>query len=133
METGNRLARVIQSLSPETQEDMALLRTVLACAQTVQKRTHGDLALRGGGGNAAVEIKVMTGISPVEEAERFLLSLPSEARKYFDGLVEAFEIYHSIHGVAPALSAVGTRSDRTLQELRQIRDLCLEEGLRSVF
>jgi hypothetical protein len=58
--------------------------------------------------------------------------LPEESRNYFYGLVEALEIYQSIHGRWIAVNSL-TPGDTSVQELRQIRELCLQDGLRSIY
>ena len=59
-------------------------------------------------------------------------SLPEESRNYFYGLVEALEIYQSIHGRWIPVHSL-TPGDPSVQELKQIREMCLEEGLRSIY
>src|SRR5687768_11415367 len=102
-----RVARVMKSLAPTDDEDFSCLRAVITRAHQTQHEIE-----RG-----------------TEELIAFLSALPEELTRYFHGLVEALEIYQSIHG-RPVLQDL---SENTVRELRQIRDLCLAEGLRSIY
>ena len=56
-----------------------------------------------------------------------LHSISGEPLRYFHGLVEALEVYRSIHGRDIALEPEKLR-DSEIHELRQIRNMCLENA-----
>ncbi len=119
----NPLSQMLLTLFPRNAEEMNLLRTILAGVRAMHRRVYADL----GYASAAVPstISLVTGYNASEE---LLAAIPAADKRYFDGLVEAFEIYHSIHGEAVPVDFLSPQ-DRALRELRRIRDLCLEKGL----
>jgi hypothetical protein len=100
-----------------------LLRALLASVRAMHRRVYADLGFARVA--AATAVSLSSGYSACEE---LVAAIPPSDRRYFDGLVEAFEVYHSIHGVSVPIETLTTQ-DHTLGELRRIRDLCLESGL----
>jgi len=74
-------------------------------------------------------IKASQGI--LSEGYALLSSLPADLQQYFYGLVEALEIYRSLHGVPVTVQDI-CAAER-VHELKQIRDYCLSDSLRSIF
>ncbi len=65
-----------------------------------------------------------------QEIPQMLTALSEESRTHFFGLVEAIEIYQSIHGTASALLSL---NDAAVAELRKIRDICLSGGAQAYY
>lgn len=61
----------------------------------------------------------------------FIHQIPEQSIRYFHGLVEALDIYQSIHGKAIPVSI--DPNDDSVREIRQIRDYCIQEGLHSIY
>lgn len=123
--TQSRISRLIKSLTPDDPEEKSLLRALLECAESIYHRCHQDLGLSFGTSSAVLS----TGVGAPDldfESERVLEMIPSEAKREFDGLVEAVEIYYSIHGRSP--SQMLAVRDTPISELRSIRDYCLQRG-----
>ena len=97
---------VLKTLAVTNSEDLEILKMFLAWAQKASQGLRSDF-------------------------HYLLNNLPLEAQRYFYGLVEAMEIYHSLHG--PTLSPEEITAEGKLQELRQIRDLCLFDGHRTAY
>lgn len=116
----NPLSYVLQSLVPRDAEEMSLLKVLLTSVRAMHRRAYADLGFArvAGGSN----VTLASGYSASEE---LLAAIPTSDKRYFDGLVEAFEIYQSIHGEAVPVESL---SDLALRELRRIRDLCLDSG-----
>jgi hypothetical protein len=88
--------------------------------------THGQASLL-----ALKELEVPT--SDVD-VQRYLDVLPEESKKYFYSLIEALDIYQSIRGRALAVQGVTMSiSEQVFHELRQIRDMCLYEGAKTLY
>lgn len=90
---------------------------------------HIDLSLSQSQFNQVVD-------SPFPSLEidirRFLELIPESSKKYLHGLIEALDIYQSVHGVP--LSPQSLRLDDSIvYELRELRDMCLQDGLRSIY
>lgn len=98
------LSEVLKSLLPRDEEELNTLQTVIESLQSLNRARRGDL----------------------------IGSIPSEAHKYLHGLIEALEIYQHIYGHALTVSSLSL-SGKAVHELRQIRDMCLEEGPRSLY
>ncbi|MBY0371647.1 hypothetical protein K2X33_13255 [bacterium] len=112
------LSEILKSLTARNAEEESLLQTILGIAQSFHQRGHKDLGL------AAV-----TGESQAADLQ-LLTSLPEEARTQFFGLVEALEIYQSIHGTATSLLNL---NETAVTELRKIRDICLQGGTHAFY
>lgn len=120
-----KLAEIIQSLMPKDQEELSLLGVILECVQEGRPRgTPLSSALNFSNQSGSFQI--------VSEVKSLLESIPEDARRYLHGLGEALEVFQSIHGRRLAVTSL-VPSDPLLRELRQIRDLCLEDGLKSIY
>ena len=94
----------------------------------MQRRGHSDLQL----GSVQVAMNVSHESQPAIagfDLPTFLGSIPEDAKRYLHGLVEAMDIYQSIYGKPLSISL----SEQSVRELKQIRDMCIEEGLRSIY
>jgi hypothetical protein len=127
MEEQQQLFDVLESLAAETPQQLSVLRGVVAFAQSLQARAQRDLGFAWA---ADLASEVCAAFNLAADFPRWLAALPEESRRYFYGLVEALEIYQSIHGRWIAVSSL-TPGDTSVQELKQIRELCLQDGLRS--
>jgi hypothetical protein len=136
LESAYRETSLLKSLIPKTQEDLSRLRFLLHCAHLIQRGAalpspEQNLEnLLGQSGTLVLNDYRTPGVGL--DLKSFLLDLSEESRRYFHGLVEAMEIYQSIHGQSLSIHNL-TLSDQSVYELRQIRDMCLEEGLRSIY
>jgi hypothetical protein len=124
---GIQIAQLLRNLVPNSQEELSALRRVLTFAQLLQRRTHADLEL-GPARPAALSVETENGT----DLSSFLKAVPDDAKRYLHGLVEAMEIYQSIKGRALPVQNLTLR-DQCVYELKQIRDMCLEDGLRSIY
>ena len=124
-----QIGRLLRSLVPTNEEELSLLQNLVVCARLMQQRGHSDLQLGPrlvvAGGQDSQPHPVTAGF----DLPAFIRSIPEDAKRYLHGLVEAMDIYQSIYG--KPLST--TLSDQSVRELKQIRDMCLEEGLRSIY
>ena len=131
MQTGSQVTEVLKSLVPKDPEELSLLRSLLFCAQRIYRKAHQDLGIHSR--TLKLEDSRMAGApSPEFEIQRMIDSIPRQERRYFDGLVEAMEVYHSIYGRPVPVNTV-TQGGPVIRELRLIRDQCLHEGLRSIY
>ena len=119
----NPLSAVLRSLSPRNGEELILLRALLTGVRAMHRRVYADLGYSGL--NRGNTVSLSTGYRASEE---LLAAIPAGDKRYFDGLVEAFEVYQTIHGEAFPVDSQ-PNPDMTLGELRRIRDLCLQRGL----
>lgn len=113
------ITRILQSLIPNNAEELSLLRNLVRWAQQLQQADAAAFSAR-------------MSFSEEFDPMAFLSALPEELHRYFHGLIEALEIYHSIHGRPMAATDLSLSND-SVRELKQIRDMCLEEGLRSIY
>jgi len=120
----NPLSQMLHTLFPRNAEEMTLLRTILSGVRAMHRRVYADL----GYGSSLVPGTLSSLTTGYSASEELLAAIPAADKRYFDGLVEAFEIYHSIHGEAVPVESLSPQ-DLALRELRRIRDLCLEKGL----
>jgi len=97
-----KAAGVLRTLAVSTPEEQEILETLLGCAQRASQGIRS-------------------------EVHQLVSDLPGDAQRHFHGLVEALEIYQSLHGPC------STPRELKLREVKQIRDLCLSEGLRSIY
>ena len=107
---------LICSLLPKDQEEMHLLQTLINSVHSLGNR-QADLAL------APIALKIET---PALDERSLWDIVPEESRRYLHGLIEALEIYRSIHAearLAPSISL----NPASVNEIRQIRDMCIEE------
>ncbi len=123
-----KVSEVLKSLVPKDQEELSILQLVVDCAQSLQRASLMDLRL--GRDIAAANQESSRGM-PLE-AKSLLEQIPQECTRYLHGLVEALDIYQTIYGHSLQGQSL-TLADKTVYELRQIRDMCLEEGLRSIY
>jgi hypothetical protein len=119
----NPLSQILHSLIPRNPEELSLLQSLLAGVRAMHKRVYGDL-----GFSRVTSLSTVTLTSGYSASEELMAAIPAADKRYFDGLVEAYEIYHSIHGQALSIDTLSLH-DGALNELRRIRDLCLEKGL----
>jgi hypothetical protein len=108
---------------PRDAEEMSLLRTLLLGARALHRRVYADL-----GFSRVSQSPTVLHATGYSDSEELLAAIPAADKHFFDGLVEAYEIYHSIHGQALAIETLSPK-DVALTELRRIRDLCLEKAL----
>jgi hypothetical protein len=125
-----KTSELLRSLLPKDQEELSLLQFILHSAQTLQRGSALDIGLVKSATVALAEEKPGFGLPA--DVQNFLMNLPEDLKRYFHGLIEAVEIYHSIHGQPLPINRL-TLTDETVYELRQIRDMCMEEGLRSIY
>ncbi len=115
------LSDIIKNLVAHSPEEQSTLRTVLKIAQTFAAKGQRDLAL------ATLSSSELE--SPA--LGKLLVSLPEESRTQFFGLVEALEIYASVHGTAA--SALQNLNDAAVSELKKLRDICLQGGTHAYY
>lgn len=124
-----KISDILKSLIARDQEELSLLQWVIEAAQSLHGGSQMDMGLQLDGRSMAV---VQSSAGLPFDIRRFLEMIPEDASRYFNGLIEALEVYESIHGEPVPVGSL-TLSDKSVLELRQIRDLCLEEGLRSIY
>lgn len=120
---------ILESLAADTPEQLSVLRGLVAFAQGLQSRAQRDLGFAWA---ADIASEVCRAFDLAAEFPLWLAELPEKSKNYFYGLVEALEIYQSIHGRWISVNSL-TSGDTSVQELKQIRELCLQEGLRSIY
>ncbi len=120
-----QISEILKTMVPKNQEELSLLRVLLRCAQILHRQEDGELSL----GQLAVASVTVGAHSDVHS---FVSRIPADSKKYLYGLVEALDIYQSIYGSTPTAQDI-TFSDKSVHELKQIRDMCLEDGLRSIY
>lgn len=130
MSNENQISSLLKTLFPKTQEDLALLRSFLACALYFQDRASLDLGLDTVPAELGMETKAAGEIEL--ELQQMIQAIPEDAIRYFHGLVEAVQVYQSIYGQPLRIQNIGL-SDKSFHELRQIRDMCLDDGLHSIY
>ncbi len=104
---------LIRSLLPKDQEEMHLLQVLIDSVQSFGKK-QADLAL----------LPVAAAKSSIDEKSLWEM-VPEESRRYLHGLIEAVEIYQSIHGQMRMTQPIPV-NPASVNEIRQIRDMCLE-------
>lgn len=119
---------ILKSLIPKDQAELSVLREVLLCAQWLTNRE----ALATGTRPPIAAVAQETQSAMPEEIRQLLALIPEESKKLFHGLVEAMEIYQSISGKNLSVQTIGL-ADKAVHEIKQIRDMCLEEGLHSIY
>jgi len=121
------VSEVLKSLVPKDQEELSVLRFLLHCAQWLRRDTHMDLGL-----GPVRRSNERTTNTFSFDVPGFLELIPEDSKRYLHGLVEALDIYQMIYGQTLTAQNI-TLSDKSVYELRQIRDMCLEDGLRSIY
>lgn len=124
----SQISDVLKSLLPKDHEELSVLRWVISCAQDARRRLSDVLPASAG------NLMAMQS-APASDAPAFYglaATLPEDAVRYFHGLVEAIEVYRSIHG-HPVQVETLAMEDKAVHELRQIRDLCLDDSLHSIY
>lgn len=101
------MTQLLQSLTPTSPEERALLASLIACAEKVRR------------GEAVGHFD--------PQSSRVLSSLSGESRTLFHGLVEAIDVYQAIHGETAEIE------EAALPDLKKIRDLCLHDNLLGVY
>jgi hypothetical protein len=117
-----KILEVLKSLVAHDPEEWSALRLILSCADFLYQ----------GRPLPAVSNSPRTAEDAANLSHQLLEGLPGDYKRYLYGLVEALEIYHSIHGkilsvgdISPAHPSIG--------ELRQIREMCLDDSLHCVY
>lgn len=123
MATLPNIQYLLQSLSPRNEEEVHTLQTALACAEFYGVNSPLGMHMTGRNGLVASQATLPGGFP---EFRKFLDSVPEDAARLFHGLVDALGVYRDIHGRGFAIDQVRQNQD-ALAELRQIRDLCLDE------
>ncbi|MCB0404595.1 MAG: hypothetical protein KDD51_07390 [Bdellovibrionales bacterium] len=126
---GVTVDRVLKSLLPRDTEDLAILRFLVYCAQLIQRAGHTDLSLNR---MEAVAYRDPQVPSVEFDIQKFIAGMSEASKRYFYGLIEAVDIYQSIKGRSLHSDSL-VADDPVVHELRQIRDMCLDDGLRSVY
>ena len=126
-----KLSSVLKTLVPKDQEELTILQWVVESAQSLQRASLMDLGL--GRLAAFSHSQATTGVAPsYNQGQQLLEQVPEDCKRYLHGLVEALDIYQTIYGKTLRGQSLSL-SDKSVHELRQIRDMCLEEGLRSIY
>lgn len=112
-----RLWRLLRSLQPNSPEELNLLRGLVRMAQSVQDWAS-DLGLAA----TVVWERCATALGTQDEFPRVFNSLPPHIKNEFYQLVEAVEVYRSIHGASLSPDQIRPEDPAILQELRRIRD-----------
>jgi hypothetical protein len=117
------LSEILKSLVARNDEEATLLQSILRVAQSFLTSGQRDMGL------------ALAASSPSErESEtalpQLLTALPEESRTHFSGLVEALEIYQSIHGPVASILSL---NETAVTELRKIRELCLDGGTHAYY
>ncbi len=123
-----KISEVLKSLAARDQEELSLLRLVVECAQSLAQATMMDLSL----GALVPANHRSQRLSLSSEFQSIVEQIPEDGKRYLHALMEALDIYQSIHGRALVGQSL-TLNDGTVTEIRQIRDMCMEEGLRSMY
>jgi hypothetical protein len=126
---GDTLAGLLKSLLPKNEEEVLVLKTVLACAAHFQQRSYVDF---GPAGMKELMVTELAAHGGLKEFLELMHTLSADALRYFHGLVEAIDVYRSIHGRTVPIDNLGL-DDKWIHELRQIRDICLDDGLHSIY
>jgi len=118
----HKFNKVLLSLRPGDQEELSILRAILSCAQSMNKKVLSDQnALEENSGNDY----------PANPKE-FLTLIPDDSKRYLYGLSEALDIYEQINGHALRPQHL-TLADDSVKKLRLIRDMCLDSGIRLAY
>lgn len=123
MATLPNIQYLLESLSPRTEEEIHTLQTALACAEFYGVNSPLGMLSVGRNGLVASQATLPGGFP---EFRKFLDSVPPESARLFHGLVDALGVYRDIHGRGFAIDQL-RQGQEALTELRQIRDLCLDE------
>jgi hypothetical protein len=120
---------VLKSLTARNEQETYLLQTLVGLAVSVGGRAS-DLAVA-----AALEWERASKTLP--QAYSFpevFNSVPEDVKNEFYRLVEAVQVFGSIHGpIALENSLQSQQPPSWLGELRRIRDLCQAAGFRAAF
>lgn len=127
------LAQILVSLSATNTSEWSVLKTLLGYADKMRAR-EASIGLHGSEmlsvSSMRLEASALAGADG--DVFEFLAQLPERSLRYFHGLMEAMDIYQSIHG-QNLLAAEVLPSEKSLREIKQIREMCMEEGLRSIY
>lgn len=120
------VSQVLTKLSVSSASEIPLFRALFYCAHAVHRRNQGQLVQR-------LDAVVAFGANEEDSFDpwQFIREIPEQSIRYFHGLVEALEIYQSIHGSPVPVTVEPT--DDAVREIRQIRDICIQEGLHSIY
>lgn len=122
-----QLSEILKTLMARDQEELSLLRFVVHCAQLMHRAANTDLSL---GQSELAVVSASNGVGA--DVQNFLSDIPEDSKKYLYGLVEALDIYQSIYGRSLSVQNMSL-TDRSIHEIKQIRDMCLQDGLRSIY
>lgn len=120
------ISQVLTSLSIRDTSDLPLFQAVFYSAQAVHRKNYGFITQRLDS-VVAFGADESLAFNPWE----FIKQIPEQSIRYFHGLVEALDIYQSIHGKMVPISIAP--EDEAVREIRQIRDLCIQDGLHSIY
>lgn len=123
-----KFVEVLGRLNPQSDDDWDCLRDAVECALSVAQANHTDEGLS----MVPSERRWSAPTKPTQKSDppEFLNTLTSEGRGLFYALMEALEVYHSIYGKQLTPENLDSAD---VAELRKIRNMCLREGLRSVY
>lgn len=127
-EESPKVDEVLTRLVARDAEELSVFRMLFHAAHSVHRKNVCDLGL-----SQRIQ-DVVSFDTPSDfsgEVLQFLKQIPAKSMRYFHGLVEALDIYHSIHG-RPVPVTIDP-SDDAVREIRQIRDLCIQDGLHSIY
>jgi hypothetical protein len=110
------ISEILDSLVARNSEEESLLQTLFGIAQSLLNLGQKDLGL------------MAVAASEQPALRELLTTLPESARTQFFGLVEALEVYQSIHG-----EPLVRLNDAVVTELKAIRDLCLNGGTHASY
>lgn len=124
-----RASELLKSLLPKDQEDLSLLQFIVHCAKLLHRGSQIDLGL---GRTSVALLEEGKGFGLTEDVQQFLLSLPEESKRYLHGLSEALEIYYSMAN-HPIAQPVFSLSEGAFQEIKQIRDMCMDDRFCAIY
>lgn len=119
---------VLTQLTAHSSDELSVFRMVLYCAYSLHQRNSTSLGMSR---RVSEVVSFDAGPGYSTDILQFIREIPRHSMRYFHGLVEALDIYQSIHGRPIPITI--DPSDDAIRELRQIRDLCIEDGLHSIY
>lgn len=130
-----KVDEVLTTLSARDSEELSVFRMLFYCAHFLHRRNQGDMGLDQGkkviNEFVSFDLPTEAPLEAIADPFAFIREIPAQSMRYFHGLVEALDIYKSIHG-KPAPQAIEP-TDAAVKELKQIRDLCIHDGLHSIY
>lgn len=128
-----RIRKVLKSLGARNEQEQYLLRTLVGLAVSVGARAS-DLGV-------AASLEWERASKALPESHSFpevFNSVPEDIKNEFYRLVEAVQVFSSIHGpiqfeVHKAAAEAPVKLPEWLAELRRIRDMCAAAGFKAAF